>query len=58
LCSLSINLCHAQKALHAAKKEAASFHKQHLEAALNEAHTSNKKKKSQALTHMICVEQN
>jgi len=57
LCSLSINLCHAQKALHAAKKEAASFHKQHLEAALNEAHTSNKKKK-QALTHMICVEQN
>ena len=55
---LLTNLWHAQKALGQAKKEANPLHKKHLEMLLNEAHASNKEKKSQALTHLIHVEQN
>ncbi len=53
-----MNLCHAQKALRAPKKEAASLHKQHLKAVLNKARTANKQKKSKALQHLISTEQN
>jgi len=56
--SLSANLRQATKALRAAKKEADSLRKQHLEAVLNEAHVTNKKKKSKALENLIRAEQN
>jgi len=46
------------KALQAAKKEADALWKKHLEAVLNEALTSNQKKKSKALANLIRAEQN
>jgi len=56
--SMSANLCHAQCQLRKAKQEADQLHKQYLEALLNKAIVSNKMKKSKALTHLICAEQN
>jgi len=47
-CSLSANLCHAQKALWKQKREADLLRKRHLEAQLNEAIVSNKKKKNKS----------
>jgi len=51
--SLTANLHHAQKNLYKEKQEADLLCKQHLEALLNKAIASNKKKKSKALTHLI-----
>jgi len=56
--SLSTNLCNAQKNLCRVKKEADALQKKHLEALLNEAWISNKKKESKTLTHFINAEQN
>jgi len=56
--SMSANLRQATKALRAAKKEADSLRKQHLEAVLNEARATNKQKKSKALENLIRAEQN
>jgi len=55
---MSANLRQATKALWAVKKEADSLRKQHLEAVLNEARATNKKKKSKALENLIIAEQN
>jgi len=57
-CSISTNLQYAQKALCKAKKEADVLRRKHLETTLNEAHATNQRKKSQALTHLIRAEQN
>jgi len=56
--STSANLRNAQKKLQKAKREADILRQQHLDALLNEARASNKKKKSKALTHLIRAEQN
>jgi len=56
--SLSTNLRNAQKNLRKAKKEADALRKKHLDALLNEARVSNKKKQSKMLTHLINAEQN
>jgi len=56
--STSANLRNAQKKLRKAKREADILRQQHLDALLNEARASNKKKKSKALTHLIRAEQN
>jgi len=56
--SISANLQQVQKALQKAKREANNLRKQHLDAILNEALASNKKKKSKQLKHLICAEQN
>jgi len=56
--SLSTNLCNAQKNLRKAKKEADTLRKKHLDALLNEAQVSNKKKQSKTFTHLINAEQN
>ncbi len=53
-----MNLRNAQKALRAAKKAADSLRKQHLDAVLNDACATNQKKKSKAITNLICAEQN
>jgi len=55
---MSANLRQATKALWAAKKEADALWKQQLEAVLNEARATNKKKKSKALANLIQAEQN
>jgi len=58
MCSLSTNLCHTQKNLRKEKREADILRKHHLESLLNEAIASNKKKKSNALKHLIQAERN
>jgi len=56
--SITANLHHAQKVLKKAKHEADALRRKHLESVLNAARASKQHKKSKAITHLICVEQN